>query len=201
MMEQTPFERFWSLGFTRLVPIIPPDAKISERSSLFKRVGTSQDGRGKTPGVQGRDGLWFGFDWVPHEADAQDLARWSAMGAGVGIKTGHGLIAIDADTLDDARAKIIRDTIEQRLGRLPVRVGHYPKALYVCRVNGPFQYLRVEFGARDDKGRLLERVEVLSDGRQFVAHGVHPIGSMSSPNSTAAGRSRRPMCGSTRFGK
>lgn len=167
------FDRLWALGYERLVPIIPPTASISERSSLFSRVGTPQDGRGKTPGVQGRDGNWFGFDWVPHEADAHDLSRWAAMGAGTGIKAGRGLIAIDADTLNAAFAEIIRDTITAQLGQLPVRVGQYPKALYLCRVDGPFQYQRIEFGPRDDKGNA-ERVEILSDGRQFVAEGIHP---------------------------
>jgi hypothetical protein len=42
------FEAFWRLGYRRLVPVVPPAAEISERSSLFKRIGTSQDGRGKT---------------------------------------------------------------------------------------------------------------------------------------------------------
>lgn len=174
MKSSNPFEFFHGLGFKRLTPIVPPDANISPRSTLYKRVGTKQDGRGKTPGVKASDGLWSGFDWLPYEADTKDLHRWHGMRAGVGIKTGNGLIAIDADTLDTARAKIIRDTIEAKLGRLPIRVGQYPKALYLCRVDGPFQYSRVEFGERDDKGRLLERVEILSDGRQFVANGIHP---------------------------
>lgn len=167
------FERFWSLGYKRLVPIIPPTAQISEKSTLYKRVDTHQDGRGKTPGVK-YNGLWSSFDWTPCEADTADIQRWNGMGAGVGIKTGAGLIAIDADTMDDKCAEIIRDTIDNTLGRLPIRVGRYPKALYLCRVDGLFQYSRVEFGERDDKGRLLDRVEVLSDGRQFVAHGIHP---------------------------
>lgn len=168
------FEKFAALGYRRLVPIVPPDAKISERSSLFKRVGTKQDGRGKTPGIKGRDGNWSGFDWLPYEADAQDFKRWHESGAGVGIKTGHGLIAIDADTFNPQLAQQIHNVITERLGALPIRIGNKPKALYLARVDGPFQYARVEFGERDDKGRLLERVEILSDGRQFVAHGIHP---------------------------
>lgn len=173
-MRDNPFEHFWRLGYRRLVPIVPPDAPISARSTLHKRVGTPQDGRGKTPGIRHRDGLWSGFDWLPYEADERDVARWHGMGAGVGIKTGQGLVAIDADTPDTARARVIKETVEQRLGLLPIRVGNYPKALYVCRVDAPFTYARVEFGARDDKNRLTERVEILSDGRQFVAHGTHP---------------------------
>lgn len=165
-MTQNPFERFWSLGYEALLPIIPPDAEISERSSLHKRVGTPQDGRGKTPGTRGRDGKWSSFDWSPYHADLDDLARWQGMGAGVGIKTGGELIAIDADTLNLTYARIIQETVDATLGRLPVRVGNYPKALYLCRVTEPMAYTRIEFGT--------ERVEILSDGRQFVAEGTHP---------------------------
>jgi len=176
VVNLNPFLTYTALGYgpARLVPIIPPDAQISEGSSLFKRVGTDQDGRGKTPGVKGPNGSWYSFDWVPHQADETDLARWGRMGAGVGIKTGDGLIAIDADTLDSTDARIIRDIIEQQLGRLPVRVGRYPKALYLCRVSDDYRYTRVDFGERKQNGSWEKRVEILSAGRQFVAHGVHP---------------------------
>lgn len=159
-----PFETFTAHGYRRLVPIIPPDAELSPNSSLAKR----KDARGKAVGVKGRDGLWRGLDWIHHEADADDLDRWHRMGAGVGIKTGDGLLAIDADTLDADHARTIRDIIEDAFGRLPVRIGRFPKALYVIRCSEPYAYTRVEFGET-------ERVEILSDMRQFVAHGIHPV--------------------------
>lgn len=175
MLAQNEFLTFAALGYARLVPVIPPNAPISPNSSLFKRVGTNQDSRGKTPGIKGRDGNWFSFDWLPYQDDEQDHARWQAMGAGVGIKTGNGLVLIDADTSDRKRAEIIRDTLSAIVGHLPpARVGNYPKAGYLVRTDPDFQYTRIEFGERDDKGRLVERVEILADGRFFVAHGVHP---------------------------
>ncbi|ODT60975.1 MULTISPECIES: AAA family ATPase [Paracoccus] len=168
------FADLWARGYTSLVPIIPPTAPISANSTLFKRIGTPQDGRGKTPGIKGRDGNWFSWDWVPHVADETDLERWQRMGAGIGIKTGSGLIAIDADAPTEENARIIRDAIERHLGgALPIRVGRYPKALYLCRVTDPYSYTRIDFGPRDDRGQA-ERVEALSDGRMFVAHGIHP---------------------------
>lgn len=171
-MTDNPFRRFWDLGFKRLVPIIPPDATISERSTLYKRIGTPQDGRGKTPGTRGRDGSWSGFDWAAHEADEHDLDRWAGTGAGVGIKCGAQpdgtwLIGIDADTMSIEHATVIRDAVDAQLGRLPIRVGRSPKALYLARVSGPLPYSRIEFGT--------ERVEILSEGRQFVAEGIHPV--------------------------
>lgn len=164
------FKDFWSLGFRRLVPIIPPTAEISANSSLNKRL----DARGKAVGIRGRDGKWFGFDWLPHEADEHDLQRWAAMSAGCGIKTGRGLVAIDADTLSVSSATIIAQAVVRHFGELPARIGRHPKVLYPIRVSEPLRYMRVEFGELDDKGRLKDRVEILSDGRQFVAAGTHP---------------------------
>lgn len=167
------FARLWSLGYTRIVPVIPPDAQISENSTLYKRVNTRQDARGKLPGVKGRNGLWHSWDWTQHQTDASDFPRWHAMGAGVGIITGEGLLAIDADTMDEALAKTIRDTVKEHLGQTPIRVGRYPKALYLIRVTDPYAYRRIDFGASDAHGNH-ERVEILSDRKFFVAEGIHP---------------------------
>jgi hypothetical protein len=181
-MTDSAFHRLWSQGYRRLIPIVPPDAPVSERSTLHKRLNTPQDARGKTPGIRGNDGRWFSFDWTPYEADEADLARWSTMGAGVGVKTGAigdglSLVAIDADTLNRDFAGVICDELDERFGKLPVRVGQFPKALYLIRVRGTLPYLRIEFGpdiAEAGKPPRHERVEVLTDGRQFVADGVHP---------------------------
>ncbi len=170
----TTFEAFYSLGFTRLAPIVPFNATISEKSSLALRVGTDQDSRGKAVGVRGADGRWFGFDWVPYESDERDCARWEKMGAGIGIKTGQGIVAIDADTMNLEHAALIQMTAVKHFGMTPVRIGNFPKALYLVAVNAPMKYTRVEFGELDAKGRLKDRVEILSDGRQFVAAGTHP---------------------------
>lgn len=167
------FVRLAEMGYPRTVPVIPPDATISAGSSLHKRIGTTQDGRGKTPGVMGRDGAWFSFDWVPHEPEPHDYERWAAMGAGVGIKTGQGLIAIDADTMDETLAATIRAEVLASFGQLPVRIGRAPKALYLLRCTDDLPYMRIDFGARDARG-VPERVEVLTQGRHFVAQGIHP---------------------------
>lgn len=170
MVETTSrFAEVHDLGYTRIVPVIPPDAEISENSTLHKRVGTKQDARGKLPGVRASNGTWHSWDWTQHQTDPRDFPRWAEMGAGVGILTGQGLAAIDADTLHEDRAKAIRDILHAHIGQTPIRVGRYPKALYLVRVEGACPYRRIEFG--DDN----ERVEVLTDRRFFVAYGMHPV--------------------------
>lgn len=168
------FAAVHALGYNS-VPIIPHDAEISERSSLFKRVGTNQDSRGKAVGVRGQDGKWHGFDWINYAADANDLQRWQRMGAGIGIRTSDLLAAIDADTLNKAHATTIQDLTYKRLGVLPTRVGRWPKVLYLVRLSAPMKYTRIEFGERNEKNQLTSRVEILAEGRQFVAHGLHPV--------------------------
>lgn len=175
--QQSAFQALWDLGYRRLVPIVPPDAKISERSSLAKRVGTARDPRGKAPGVRWPDGSWSGFDWINHNCDERDVERWARMGAGVGIKTGPQddgtwLVGIDADTLHKDQAAFIAAEVRASFGVLPTRIGKAPKALYVVRLASPLTYCRIEF-ANADSGDG-ERVEILSEGKQFVAFGVHP---------------------------
>jgi hypothetical protein len=161
------FQAFWHLGYRRLVPVIPPTAPISERSSLFRRIGTSQDARGKTPGVKGPDGNWHSFDWTQHEADELDCQRWGRMLAGIGVKMGQGLYFIDADTMDEKLAGIILMCVVKHFGVLACRVGRWPKAGYLIRVSGVLKYMRVDFGQS-------ERVEILGEGRFAVFQGVHP---------------------------
>lgn len=173
------FVRFWQLGYQRLCPIIPPGAPISDRSYLAGRIAAGNDDRGKVPGIKWPDGQWTGLkDWLKQESTEADLAHWAAMGAGVGIKTGeigdgHSLLLIDADTIDVDRAAVIKKELEARLGPLPVRIGREPKAGYLVRVPGTFKYTRILFGSKDEHGGV-ERVEILSDGKQFVADGIHP---------------------------
>ena len=168
------FRRMWSLGFKRLVPVLPIDAVISDRSTMARRP---EKALGKAPGVRGSDGKFFGFDWTKCEADGRDLDKWAHMGCGVGIKTGRQhdgtwLIAIDADTLNpDIATKIAAAARRHFGGAVPTRIGRAPKALYLVRLSGELTYSRDEF---DDGSGEDARIEYLSEGRQFVASGIHP---------------------------
>jgi hypothetical protein len=168
ILSPTTFAELWHLGYgPRLLPIVPPNAEVSERSTLYKRAGTPKDGRGKTPGVRGKDGKWHSWDWQNHETLLADLTRWTTMEAGIGCRMGNGLAAIDADTLDKVLAALIQQSCINHFSILPTRIGNWPKALYLIRVSGPFPYKRVDFGNK-------ERVEVLTEGKQAVFAGVHP---------------------------
>jgi hypothetical protein len=171
-----PFAALWQMGYRRLVPIIPPNAELSPNSALSKNPGC----RGKAVGIRGDDGRWKSWNWVKHESTEDDLERWFAMGAGVGVKTGRQpdgtyLIGVDADTLDDRCAAVVSGQMRERFGLPPTRIGKAPKALYVIRTAEELRYTRVEFGDLNERGTLADRVELLAEGRQFVAHGIHPV--------------------------
>jgi hypothetical protein len=167
------FEAIWNKGYRRLCPIIPPGAPISERSNIFKRIAKGDDARGKIPGIKWPDGTWSGFDFVAHESTGTDVSRWNAMGAGVGIKTGNGLVLIDADTINIEWADIIKCAIEDANLILPVRIGRAPKVGYVIRTDPDFKYTMFEFGPKRADGKR-DRIEILAEGKQFVAQGIHP---------------------------
>lgn len=168
------FGMFRGLGYLDLIPVIPPDAKIYPKSSLSPKVGTKIDARGKAPGKKGPDGLWHGYSWLKAPvANEDDLRRWHAMGASVGLRCG-AVIAVDVDTLDAERAAGIGDLVTRHFGggaALPMRVGRAPKRLYLLRASDPENpppYQSVEFETPQ------ERVEILSVGKQAVIAGVHP---------------------------
>lgn len=168
-----PFALFWGLGYRRLVPIVPPDAELSPNTSLAKRPGN----RGKAVGLKGSNG-WYGFNWHVTTTTEEDLERWHAMGAGVGIRTGEGLIALDIDSLSKTWAVRIIKLAHEMLGPASWRIGQAPKALLPYRVRpediDAVGYRVVLF----DDGTAFEpskrpRVELLSTGRQLVAAGIH----------------------------
>jgi len=169
------FSRLDSLGY-QVVPIIPPDATPRSTSSL-KTIG-------KAPGRKAADGLWDGIhDWVNYRHTQADLLTWRASGAGVGIKGGEHpggfILGFDADTLNPEWADIIAKAVHERLGKLPKRIGNAPKALWMCRLTEPWKCQPLLFGPSapraNGKGSVRpNKIELLTTGRQFVAHGIHP---------------------------
>ncbi|GJE43783.1 AAA family ATPase [Methylobacterium soli] len=161
-----PFRKLWEMGYRRLVPIVPPLAELSPHSSISRRPQS----RGKAVGELGQHG-WRGFNWHQHETCEADLIRWFTMEAGVGVRTGEGLIAIDIDSLAPELSEKARAAAVEILGPAPQRVGRAPKVLLLYRITEPMAYERVEFTGQEGKR---ERVEMLSEGRQAVLGGIHP---------------------------
>ena len=166
-----PIHNIWRLGYRRICSILPPDAEVSEHTMLYKRMLAGEDPRGKAPGRRHRDGRWSGYDFTQHDPEEQDLDAWVEWGAGVGIKCGDGLVAVDIDTTDKTAARTIYEIAQRVLGPANVRFGQRPKALLLYAVEADVPYRKVRFGTETE---ATAHVELVTRGKQFVAYGTHP---------------------------
>jgi hypothetical protein len=109
--------------------------------------------------------------WTDRPAEALDYKAHAD--ASIGVLTGgaHNLVAVDIDVLDPFTEGQIETLISDELGEAPRRVGNAPKSLFLFRCTQPF--LKTRTGVYDIDGDD-SAVEILGEGQQFVASGIHP---------------------------
>ena len=109
--------------------------------------------------------------WTDRPPEALDYQ--SHADASIGVLTGgaHNLVAVDIDVLDPFTEGQIETLIGDELGEAPRRVGNAPKSLFLFRCTEPF--LKTRTGVYDIDGDD-SAVEILGEGQQFVASGIHP---------------------------
>ncbi|TXN21538.1 AAA family ATPase [Methylobacterium sp. WL9] len=152
------FRRFWDLGYTRLLPVAPP--------------GSGLHNAGKRPGVF-QDGAWQGKGVHSFEATEDDLTTWGAMGAGVGLRMSRGLAALDIDSLSETWGDRVARAALKHLGPAPLRVGRWPKRLFLYRVPDDTPYMSVRFDdGVSDKPALIELLA--SETNWFNVDTIHP---------------------------
>lgn len=161
MIAQNLFKK----GYTQLVSVIPPNAPLSPSSRI------SPDQRGKTPGLRGANGTWYGYGWLKHAATLEDTEAWDEAKANVGL-IGERFPALDIDCTDPQLVEFVKRTAREVMGPAPVRIGRPPRALLVYRTAVPFgrQAIKVTHEGRE------HIVEFLGEGKQYVVHGQHPSG-------------------------
>ena len=169
--ENTPtgnaFQRFFKLGYSGLLPVVPPDGGIAKA--------------GKRPGVK-HAGRWVGKASSDFAATPYTIAAWHDMGASVGVSCdGTGVCGVDIDSLTEWAAKIKQIAFEM-LGVTTVRIGQAPKLLLLYRCAPDTEYRQIRF----DDGRPPEPngkgfihkaalVELIAGATKwFVAWGIHP---------------------------
>jgi hypothetical protein len=101
--------------------------------------------------------------WTTAVIDEAQVLRWinDSPNAGVGIRTGH-VVGIDIDVLDPEIAHQMGRITEERTGAILMRVGLWPKRLYLVRTEQPFPK------------KSIRKLEILGLGQQFVTFGIHP---------------------------
>lgn len=88
------------------------------------------------------------------------------------------MIGVDIDVRDAALVEQLEKLAEQRLGRAPRRIGRAPKSLLVYQVTEPFSKIATQSWVLPDEDSSAadyrpHKVEILADGQQFVAYGLH----------------------------
>lgn len=101
--------------------------------------------------------------WTELVIDEAQVRRWidELPDSGVGIRTGHA-VGIDIDVLDPEIAHEMGRIVEERTGASLMRVGLWPKRLYLVRTVHPFAK------------KSIRKLEILGLGQQFVTFGIHP---------------------------
>lgn len=113
-------------------------------------------------------------DWRKLNVGETLVRAWLDKGMGrfsVGINAAE-TPAIDLDIYDGQVVKDMIAAITALVGEAPVRVGRVPKALLAFRCLEPFTKLKS--GTWQDDFGALHHVEILGDGQQYVAAGIHP---------------------------
>ena len=115
--------------------------------------------------------------WQNYQLSEGDPDRLSLQLHGIGILTAK-TPAIDIDCYSPEIAQELKQMALAVLGceaPPPMRIGQSPKLLFVCQTKKPFRkkatkkYKLPGYEACKDSG-----VEILADGQQFVAYGIHP---------------------------
>ena len=146
--------------------------------------------RGKVPSVYNTHGKIVGFkEWQTCRAQYKDVLRWAQDGRyGFGVILGQPLpqggvaVCIDVDTENQehqaAVEQILRAALDVEIIPQRVRVNSNRRAYVLCvetqdAITKRVFTLRKAVKAEGIKG---EAVEILGQGQQFAAHGVHPSG-------------------------
>ena len=119
---------------------------------------------GKRPAVE---------NWQNFRPVAERLPRYARCGTGLLTATTP---AVDIDVRHPEVAQAIDRMVVDLLGDAPSRIGAVPKCLRQSRTNKPFLKISTQEYVLpgDQPGDKGHKVEVLGDGQQFVAFGIHP---------------------------
>lgn len=170
---QTTALQLFDAGYTDLVSVIPPGAKLSDRSEIPDGSDPKKpDQRGKAPGKKdGNRGTWGGYNWREFKPERAHVKIWEELHrANIGLHA-RAFPAVDIDCMDPTLVYQIQTIAENVLGKAPVRIGRAPKALLVYAAAVPFTRMRLHLKRGDEKGLI----EILGDGQQYLVAGVHPV--------------------------
>jgi hypothetical protein len=115
--------------------------------------------------------------WQNYRFSSGDETNPAWCGGSVGILTGKVVAGVDIDIRQADLSAAIEGLAVETFGPAPRRIGLAPKVLLLYRSPVPFAKIQTrEYRLPDDpldvkKGH---RIEILGDGQQFIAFGIHP---------------------------
>ena len=108
-------------------------------------------------------------------ADEAEIRRWlrdEPNCTNTGLLCGK-LVGVDIDVLKSSLAEKIRGVAVSMLGETPlVQIGKAPKILLCFRTETPFRKMETDELFFRDGSKA--QIEILADGQQLVAYGIHP---------------------------
>ena len=109
--------------------------------------------------------------WQTRPDEALEFDKYNGHNTG-GLTGGKShLVAVDVDVYDQRIAQQFGEIITEELGFAPQRIGMAPKTLFVFRCTEAIPKMRTAIF--NIKGKDCA-VEILAEGQQFVASGIHP---------------------------
>lgn len=168
-MEDHNALHYYDAGFTALVSVVPPKARVSASSKINAKDA------GKVPGRKNHHGEYVGYNWLEHQPERHEVHQWLLDGSNVGFG-GWAYPAFDIDITDPVLALEAVAAVERILGPCVIRTGRWPKVLVVCRSAVPLQSFDIYY-ERDHALLGLERygIQFVANGRQYVMDGIHPV--------------------------
>ena len=109
--------------------------------------------------------------WQQRPNTALNFADHSDKSISVLLGDKHNLVAVDVDVLNDLCANELQNLIDEELGLAPRRIGRAPKFLMLFRCTELMRKQKTGVYEIDDTDTA---VEILGEGQQFVASGIHP---------------------------
>jgi putative DNA primase/helicase len=113
-------------------------------------------------------------------ATTEKITNWSRSQrdcTNTGLLCGE-IVGVDIDVLDDALSSGLVERASELFGPSPLRrIGRAPKTLLLYRVEQPHKKIATSdliFGDDVSVNDARAKVEILADGQQFVAFGIHP---------------------------
>jgi hypothetical protein len=112
-------------------------------------------------------------------ADDNAIAGWSYSernSTNTGLLCGK-TVGIDIDVLDQELSDYLVSRCKAHLGQTPlIRIGREPKTLLCYQVASPIKKLQTpDLFFNDDLDGEKAKIEILAEGQQFVASGIHPV--------------------------